>query len=146
VLTTGSRLWRTVPYVSPSGASEVVDYLRDLRDGNRKSWEFFENIRSQIVERGPFIVGPPYWEGVGGELFEVSWGRHRVYCSVEEPRLVVMYCAVYKLWPKFRSADRRKCETRRSDFRSGEYDEESRSYLYEMHRQKRDNRGKDGPT
>jgi hypothetical protein len=130
-------VWRTLPYISASGASEVLDYLEELKASDLKSWLHFKNICEQIVARGPFAVGPPYWEGLGDGLFEISWGHNRVYCSVEGTRVVMMYVAVYKLWKKFRPEDRKKCEARRADVQSVAYDEQQREYLYLAHCQRR---------
>lgn len=87
------------------------------------------------------MVGPPHWKGLGGELFEIRWRRHRIYCSVEDPRRVMMYVAVYKLWDKFRASDRNKCLTRRADTLSADYDEEQRKFKYLAYCQRR---GKNG--
>lgn len=129
--------WRVVPYIAPSGSCDVRDYLDNLRNTKRRSWEQFDIIRKEIEERGPFALGGPYWEAVGDKLYEISWGRHRAYCSVEGERVVVMYVAVLKLWPKMRKGDRRKCLSRRDDFQSIDYDFEKRTYLYLAHQQRR---------
>lgn len=126
--------WQIVPYVAPSGGSDVLDYLEDLKSRKRRSWEHFEIIRKEMEQRGPFDLGGQYWESVGDQLYEISWGRNRAYCSVEGERIVVMYVAVLKLWPKMRKGDRRKCLVRRADFQSVGYDLEEREYLYRAHR------------
>jgi hypothetical protein len=118
--------------------------LERLKADNLKSWLHFEEIRRQMLERGPFAVGPPYWEGLGDGLYEISWGRNRVYCSVETERCVVMYLGVYKLWKKFRRSDRRACEARRNDFLSAAYDQEQRELKYLAHCQRRGKNGKNG--
>ncbi|MEP6494941.1 MAG: hypothetical protein ABJF01_19800 [bacterium] len=133
--------WQTVPYIRANGGCDVLDYLDRLRERKLRSWLHFEELRKQIIARGPFDVGPPYWQAVGDSLFEISWGHNRVYCSVEGQRIVMMYAAVYKLWPKFRSADRRKCESGRDDVRSAAYDQEQRELKYLAFCQRR---GKDG--
>ena len=129
--------WQILPYIATSGSSDVLDYLESIKDTKRRSWEHFENLRKQIEQRGPFALGGPYWEAVGDQLYEISWGRNRAYCSVEGERIVVMYVAVLKLWPKMRSGDRKKCLVRRDDFRSASYDHEKRTYSYLGHRQRR---------
>ena len=133
--------WTTVPYIGPNGCCDVLDYLDKLRGRKINSWQNFENIREKIETDGPFAVGPPYWQGVGDDLFEISWGHHRVYCSVEHPQRVLMYLAVYKLWPKLRPGDRKKCNTRRSDVRSSAYDDEQRQLKYLAYCQRRGRNG-----
>lgn len=131
--------WRTVPYIAPDGRSDVLDYLNDLRSRDVRAWQRIENIREQFIARGPFVVGPPYWEGVGGGLYEIRSNHYRVYCSVESEQRVVMYVAVFKLWKKFRH--RTLCDTRRADFLSADYDEQKREYLYLARSQKRGRNG-----
>ena len=133
--------WRTVPYIEASGRCDVLDYLENLKAKNLRSWQHFQNIRSQVIERGPFAVGPPYWEGLGDGVYEVSWGRHRIYCTIEPEKRVVMYVAVLKRWRVFRNSDRALCEARRVDFLSPDYDEEQRALLYKARCQRR---GKNG--
>jgi len=129
--------WRVLPYISPSGASDVLDYLEDLKRKNRREWERFEIVRKEMEARGPFDLGGQYWEAVGDQLYEISWGRNRAYCSVENDRIVMMYVTVRKLWPKMRPKDRRKCLSRRADVQSRSYDLESREHLHRAHRQRR---------
>lgn len=135
--------WKVVPYIAPSGRCDVLDYLEDLRDRKRRSYEHFEIIRAEMEARGPFNLGGQYWEAVGDQLYEISWGRNRAYCSVEDNRIVVMYVTVLKLWKKMRASDRRLCLSRRADFQTigsdlkDGYDLEKRELLYRAYRQKR---------
>jgi hypothetical protein len=125
--------WKVVPYIAPSGSSDVLDYLEALKGRKRRSWDHLQIILKEMEQRGPFDLGGQYWEAVGDQLYEISWGRNRAYCSVEGERVVVMYVAVNKLWPKMRSGDRKKCFVRRADFQSAAYDLENREYLYRAH-------------
>lgn len=133
--------WQTVPYIAPNGACDVIEYLAGVRKEDARSWLRLENIRKLMIERGPFAVGPPYWEGLGDGLYEVRSEQHRIYCSVEPQRLIVMYLAVWKLWPKFLSKHRRLCEARQQDFQSAAYDQEQRELLHKAYSQRK---GKNG--
>jgi len=134
--------WLFVPYIAESGKSEVQDWLTQLREDRFTDFVFFqETLRPLFVTEGPFKVGPPYWEGLGEGLYEVRFGRCRLYCSVEDARQIVMYRGVVKRWPKFDAKDRKFCERGREDFKSQEYDQEKRGYLYRDHCQKRSQSG-----
>ena len=135
--------WRTVPYIASGGRSDVLDYLEDLKTKDFSQWQHFQNIKDEMLNRGPFDVGPPHWVGVGGGLFELRWRKNRIYCSIEPTQRIVMYVAVLKRWRLFRATDRAKCESRRAEFLSPDYDEQQREYLYLANRQRRQ---KDGPV
>ena len=134
--------WRLVPYVAASGKCEVRDYLEQLKANNFKSFAMFDQaLRPRFEMEGPFAVGTPYWEGLGDGLFEISWGRHRIYCSVEDPRRIMMYVAAYKLWRKFKREHKRLCEQRRAEMLSSAYDEEFRELTLRAYQQRREKNG-----
>lgn len=123
--------WRFVHYVCPGGECPVYEFLRDLRSVAFKSWAVFEHQRRvQLEENGP-MMGPPYWENVGGGLGEIRWSganraHYRIYASTESNRRIVMYLGVDKRWRAFTNAHRKQCEQYRADFRSANYDEQKR--------------------
>jgi hypothetical protein len=131
-----------VPYVKASGSCPVMDFLEDLRSSDLRTFLWFnEVLRPLIEERGPFEIGGSYWEALGDGLYEISFGRRRIYCSVEGRRVIMMYQAVRKTWQKFRKSDRKLCEQARAEVQSGEYDEEKRAYLYKLYIQRRTRNG-----
>lgn len=133
--------WRLIPYVAPSGHSPVLEFLDELHRTKPKWFlDFHNRVKPALVRRGPF-VGGPMWDGLGGSLGEIRWGRCRVYCSTESDRRIVMYEGVVKRWRVFQNKHRRLCEQRRDDFLSVEYDEESRGYRYEVYCQRRAKNG-----
>jgi len=136
--------WRLVPYIAPSGRSQVLDFLDSLR---LKDFPRFVQVREvlmpEIENRGPFLIGPPIWEGLGAGFYEIRSARVRLYCSVMDPRLVMMYRGVVKRWPRFREEDRRICQRARKDAESDAYDQEKREYLYRGICKKR---GQAGPS
>ena len=134
--------WRLVPYIAPSGHSAVMDFLGELHRTEPKSFiKFHEIVVPRLEERGPFHVGPPMWEGLGDGLWEIRWGRCRIYCSIEHVRRVFMYDGVIKRWRAFDKTDRQRCQQGRADVASGDYDEEEREYLYHDYCQKRQTNG-----
>jgi hypothetical protein len=138
----GSR-WRLVPYIQDTGKSSVMDFLDSLREQSPKVYEeFHQVVKPQFEEHGPIDVGPPRWEGLGGGLAEIRWfGSHRLYCSIESGRRVMLYMGVVKYWRIFKREHRRFCDTARADVLSGAYDEKARERKY---RALRDKRGKNG--
>ena len=116
----------------------MLDFLEDLRGQALAKYVLFQEVlRPQFESRGPFNVGPPYWENLGDGWHDIRWGgRCRVYCSVENPRLIVMYAGAIKRWRTFDPGDRRRCENGRADFLGHDYDQEKREYLYHARRQR----------
>ena len=135
--------WRLVPYISASGRCPVREFLRDLKRSNpRAAADFYELWRPRFEKHGPFVVGPPHWEGLGDELYEIRWcGKCRIYCSVEPIRRVLMYMGVVKRWRRFDPEHRRTCDNRRADVRSKDYDDQKREYIYHGVNQKRRENG-----
>lgn len=135
--------WRLVPYIKSSGHSPVLDFLEQLRLGDMKRYAPFQMLRKEFESRGPFAVGGPYWEGLGGGLFDISWGRCRIYCSLTDPRQIMMLLGLIKRWRTFTNSDRRLCEQYKSDIESGAYDQEQREYRYQAYCERR---GQGGPA
>lgn len=137
----GSERWRLVPYVEASGKSRVMEFLDGLREANPKAYEeFYQIIKPEVEEHGPWATS--WWVPVGRHLAEIKWfGPHRLYCSVESDRRVLLYMGVVKRWPKFKTAHRRFCEWAREDARSADYDEESRSRKFCKLREQREKHG-----
>lgn len=132
--------WLLLPYVAPSGRSQVLDFLDGLRESDFDRFAYFhEVLKPQFESTGPFEVGPPHWEGLGRGLFEIRWARCRIYCSVEPPKLVVMYLGLVKRWRRFEPNDRKICDRNRSDFLSDGYDTEKREYMYRARQRRRTN-------
>ena len=134
--------WRLVPYILPSGRCPVFDEFFDqLRRTNLKRFVEYRDIwKPEFEKHGP-LVGPPHWEPLRGGLFEIRWGRCRIYCSPESERRIVMYMGVVKRWPKFTNRDRRACEERRAEFLSPVYDQDERERAYLALRKERANNG-----
>lgn len=133
--------WRLVSYITEQGRCVITEFLADLRRTNARAYvEFLEHWRPLFEAQGPFRIGPPHWEGLGGELYEIRWGRNRIYCSVERVRTVMMLLGRIKTWPKFTKEDRKVCEQRLADVRSRSYDQSQRQKAYEARQQ----RGKNG--
>lgn len=128
--------WRLVPYIKATGRCQVLDFLVALRArALTKYVTFQEVVKPLLEERGPFQVGPPYWENLGDGWHDIRWsGRCRIYCSVEDPELVVMYTGCEKRWRTFDDGDRQACESGQADFTSNDYDQEQREYLYHARR------------
>lgn len=135
--------WKLVPYIEENGRSQVLDFLEDVRAHDLEAYAlFYESIKPEFEKRGPFEVGPPYWEGLKGGLWEISWGRRRIYCCLQPQKRVLMLLGVFKRWRRFRDADRRICERYRADAERPDYDHEARAYRYWV----RQRRGKNGPA
>jgi hypothetical protein len=133
--------WWLVCYVTEQGQCPVRRFLRDLRRKDPKSYvEFRTHWVPLFVELGPFRIGPPHWEGLGGELYDIRWGRNRIYCSVEPAQTIMMLLGRIKMWRTFDNADRRICEQRLADVRSDSYEQAQRETIYEARHQ----RGEDG--
>ena len=133
--------WSFVPYITPSGKCEVLDDLDRLRGKEMKKYAQFEKVIKPAMEKyGPFEVGGGYWESVTGGLYEVRFGRGRIYCSLRS-QLIMMYRYVTKFWPKMRPTDRTFCERCRAEADSVDYegDYEKRSLLYRGICQRRHN-------
>jgi len=97
----------------------------------RQYAHFQHVVRPEMEVRGPFEVNGRYWESLGQGLYEIRFGKGRIYCSVIGlRRLIMLYRAVIKRWPKFRPEDRRFCEQCKPDAESADYDQEKREYLY----------------
>lgn len=108
-----------------------MEYIRALANDDFSAHQHLVEIVLPLLARhGPFVVGPPYWEGLRGGLYEVRSEKVRVYCSAEPERRVVMYIAVTKRWRRFRESDRRLCNTAMADFRSPDYDQQHREQLH----------------
>lgn len=123
--------WRLVPYIGPSGKCPILDYLNELRRMDRRRYlQFQEVLRPMLESRGPFDVGPPYWVGVGDSLWEIRFGRCRIYCSIKDPKQAMMLLGATKFWKKFRPGDRALCLQRKADCENEAYDQEQREYLY----------------
>ncbi len=133
--------WRLVPYVTATGRCQVLDFLEALRSqAFAKYVHFQEVLRPEFETRGPFNVGPPSWENLGDGWHDIRWGgRCRIYCSVEDARLIVMYIGVIKRWRTFDRSDRKRCANGRADFLSEDYDQEQREYLYYARCQRQSN-------
>jgi len=138
--------WTLVPYINATGRSPVLKFLKELQQRDRPHFtQFSEVIKPQLEKYGPFAeTNGPYWKNLPDKLFEIKFQRYRIYCSVEHLRTIVLYEAVEKRWSKFRAADADKCANRRDDFRSAEYDQEQRGYLYRNQQQKKRNDGTTG--
>ncbi|MES2178340.1 MAG: hypothetical protein V4550_10830 [Gemmatimonadota bacterium] len=133
--------WRFLWYITEAGASEVFDYVEELRDSDFTSYSFFlDNLHDPLLSDGPFALPKPYWEDIGDGFSEISWGRNRIYCCIEPPRRVFALVAVEKRWQAFASKRGkyvRLCEQRRADIRSGAYDEKKRNEAFHAHRARR---------
>jgi len=131
--------WHFLPYVNPSGRSPVLDFLAELQEKHVKKRLQFDVLRQNLEAAGPFAVGGTYWEAVGDELYEMSWGRCRIYCCLSKVsrKRVMMLLGVIKLWPKFRPGDRNLCLQYKADIESAAYDQEHRELLYQAHCQRR---------
>lgn len=134
--------WRFVFYIAESGKCEVWEMLEELRETDFPSYTFFlNNILEPLKENGPFALPKPYWEDLGNGFSDLSWGRHRIYCCVEPPRRVFALLAVpEKRFRSFFSKKGRlveKCESRRADIRSGNYDEGKRNAAFQEYRRRR---------
>lgn len=134
--------WRLVPYIMSSGHSPVLDFLDELQESNLKRYENFITLRAEFQTNGPFAMGY-YWEGLKDGLFEISWGRCRIYCCIRDPRQIMMLLGAIKLWKKFLNSDRKLCLQYKGDIESGTYDQEHREYRYRVYCQRR---GQDGPA
>jgi hypothetical protein len=129
--------WRLVPYIAPSGKSQVLRFLEDYRQSDFNGYaHLVEVVFPQLKATGPF-TGPPHWEPLGGGLGEIRSRQCRIYCAVLSARRVMMLMGVIKRWRIFRNSDRRYCETCRTDAESSAYDQEKRGYLYKLHCQRR---------
>ena len=130
-MVSSSSGWKFEHYICPGGKCPIYEFLRDLRDSAYKAWWVFEYQRKvQLEKHGP-MAGPPYWARVGGGLGEIKWngpqhGNLRIYASAESDRRIVMYIGRDKRWRTFTNKDRKICEQCRVDFRSSDYDAESR--------------------
>jgi hypothetical protein len=134
--------WRFVYYITEAGACEVFDFLEELRDGDFASFTYFhENILKPLLANGPHSLPKPLWEDLGDGFSDVSWGRHRIYCCIERPRRVFALVPIAeKRFPSFQSMRGRlvrKCERRRADIQSGNYDEATRYAEFNNHRERR---------
>ena len=136
--------WLLVPYITAKGRCPVRVFLEELkRQALAKYVQFQEVLRAELETRGPFEVGPPYWEGLGAGFYDIRWsGRCRIYCSLEGEQQIVMYIGCVKRWRTFESDDRHTCEGYRADFQSEQYDQEQREYLYRA----REKGTADGPS
>jgi hypothetical protein len=135
--------WTLVPYVTDRGRCPIRDWLEDLRVRKPPAYDQLMTLhRPRIEAHGPHLLGARYWVPLGDDLYEIRWsGRCRIYCSMESRRRIMMYMGVIKRWPKFDSTDRKTCIARRADFRSSDYDQEQREYLYHDLCQKRRENG-----
>ena len=123
--------WEAIPYIKPSGRSQVLDFFAELLAEHFKDHlELIEVVIPRLEEDGPHRVGPPVWEGLSDGLFEMRVHRVRIYCSVETGQKIVMYLGRIKRWPKFEGADRKLANAARADYCSGSYDQDERSRLY----------------
>lgn len=131
--------WHFLPYINPSGRSPVLDFLDALRAQHLKRRVAFDVVRQALETAGPFAVGGSYWESVGDGLYEISWGRCRIYCCLSKMtrKRVMMLLGVIKLWPTFRGSDRNLCLQYKADIESDAYDQEHRELLYQAHCQRR---------
>jgi hypothetical protein len=136
--------WRLVPYIKQSGRCPVLDWLNDeLYSENPVAyWDFHDVWKPRFERNGPHAVGPPHWEGLKRELYEIRWdGNCRIYCSIESQRRIVMYLGCVKRWDIFDRGHRKTCDERRKDFRSTDYDQQARTYKYYALYQKRGQNG-----
>ncbi len=108
----------------------MLEFFSALEEADFESYSYFQETLRPLLESDPFAVGPPIWEGLGDGLFEISWGRHRVYCSVENPRRILLYMGVKKFWRAFRKEHRRTCKRCRAEVLGPDYDQEARHYMY----------------
>lgn len=132
--------WTLAPYITEQGRSELSDWLQGLRKSHFRRWVDFEKVKRPLLEtRGPLIVGPPLWEALKGGLFEIRWWKCRIYCSIKDPKTVIMYRGAIKYWTKFLDEDREFCERCRIDAEGAEYDHEARNFRY-LARQKNHDR------
>lgn len=132
--------WKLLPYIAETGKSEVIDFLDELRSSRFKMFVHFDHVVKPLLEeKGPFAVGPPHWEGVGGSLYEIRSGKVRIYCAVKHPKVVLMYRGVVKFWPLFRGSDRSICERYHVDAMSSRYNQQQRELEHLAYQQRRSN-------
>jgi hypothetical protein len=100
--------WKLVPYIEANGKSQVLDWIAEMRKKDFRDYvQLRESLWPEFESRGPFAVGGRYWAALGDALYEIRFAnRRRIYCSIKNPRLVMMYMGVLKMWPKFRPKDR----------------------------------------
>jgi phage-related protein len=109
-----------------------LEFLEELERFEPKNYAKWLYEKTLIQEHGTDI-GPPHWKRLGDGLGEIRWRvgnvQMRIYASEERERSIVMLHGTRKKWWSFDNADKKNCEDRRQDFRSGAYDQKTRELL-----------------
>lgn len=124
-MTSGNgQQWRLVPFRTSGGREPVNDYLASLRDTDTRAFLLWQKVvLPQLMENGPGVGEPIFkrlsFAGVRdfGEIrFRSGGTSHRLYCSIEEGRKLVLYHAVDKKWNKMKKQDKRICANRYREY------------------------------
>lgn len=124
--------WRLVYYVSRSGRMPVKDFLDDVAVRDPSRYAYFEDVLLPLLnEHGPGLGGPHVRKLAPTAFWEIRWsgsdrGHHRLYCTVEPGRRMLLLHGCTKRWRRFDPLDRQVCRDRHDDYRSGGYDAATR--------------------
>ncbi|CAN5139659.1 hypothetical protein BH09GEM1_BH09GEM1_19590 [soil metagenome] len=124
-----------IAYITAFGRSEVLEYLAELERLDAYAYAGWDH-EAEMIGRHGTDIGAPHWGWLGDGLGEVRWRvgktRHRVICSEESERRIVMLMPQDKKWKAFSPEARKTCLKRRTDFRSPEYNQSARRRLFDQ--------------